>query len=103
MLRLIKKEPQKYFTKQDVKEGYAYSLKPCGAGSNVYGVCEVCKQASDSAYVLTEMVRYWSALKCSESVTYSSLWCRPIMFGHKECLSGLTFARVGLPVLGNAA
>jgi hypothetical protein len=93
MLNMIRKGQGKYFTKQDLVEGYAYMLKPFPGGSDKYGVCEVCGNHADSVYLLTEMVRYWSALQRKESLSIALHWCRPDMFGHKECLSGLTSKR----------
>lgn len=91
MLQLIGKNADIYFTNQDVMHGYAYSLTRCGAGTDKFGVCEVCEKSADSVYLLTEMVRYWSPVQKGESVSFSG--CRPGTFGHKECLAELTFSR----------
>lgn len=89
MLKLIRHSNGKYFTSQDYVNGLAYRLTKC---SNDVGVCEICKTQTEQSFMLIEMVRYWNPLDKKESLT--GFGCRPTLFGHKECLSKLTFAQL---------
>ncbi len=59
---------------------FVYRLKNTGAGSEKYGVCELCKKGADSTYLLVKLRKARSGVLCNASDA----------FGHKECLSVLT-------------
>ncbi len=71
----------------DKIEGSAYRMTNCEAGSAKYGVCECCGGAVDTTYQLISMRRYWSKIKNKESLSTVSG-----VFGHKNCLAGITNA-----------
>ncbi|MEH6454822.1 MAG: hypothetical protein V7749_00740 [Cocleimonas sp.] len=85
MFKFIK-EHSEYFTNQElIQYGEAYRLKRLGAGSEHYGVCELCGKTCDSTYLLTHMKRYWSVIDKKDSISH--YLCKPLVFGHKSCLT----------------
>ena len=66
---------------------YAYRLTKMKGGSDGYGLCEVCRKAVDSVYLLTQMRRF-KRHDGAEGLAEASSW-----FGHHDCLSQQTTAR----------
>ena len=64
---------------------YAFTLRKLNAGSDKYGLCEVCGQHTDTTYIMSRMKRYHHPIRHTEGLAHVSG-----TFGHKTCLSELT-------------
>jgi|GEM_PF-2232323 len=87
MMKLIVREPNKYYTNMDIEYGHAYSLKRLPFGSERYGNCEVCKAAVSTCYYLVQMRRYYRKSEKKDGVTKHGCFS---LFGHKNCLINST-------------